>query len=207
MPKMAEAVPMYGPHDALNRIAVVGHSFVVHFEEFVRNDSLLYGNLGLDDTRVAYFGKGGLRLPQIDRFEDGIRSFSPHVIFLILGDNDLYESAPDVVADRVLQAHDKLKAWTGGAKIIMFSLFPRFWTSDNYYFTPSYNQDAIWVNETVTNRVAQLPRSFTWNCHGPSFTDRRASNYFEADGVHLKANGQVKIYQALTKSYHNFRQF
>ena len=195
---------------AHQKVAIVGHSLVWWYNKFVSEDGSLPANFGFVNTDVQCIlsdVKRGLVIDDLPLIRDDLVQFAPDVIFLILGDNDLYRTDAEDVAQRLIIAGTMLRAWTGGAKLIHIDLFPRFWSVDYDYYFPSYNQDAMWVNEMVREGVSDQDRTFTWTCKGPSFNDPKASTYFSDDGVHLNATGQVKLYRSLQKALHVFRTF
>ena len=192
------------------KIAIVGHSLVWWLNHFIQNDANTLPNLGITNADVRCIltpVKKGLIIDDLLLIKDDLIQFRPDIMVLILGDNDLYKTAPEDLSLRLLAAGTLLRGWTGAAKLIHFELFPRFWTSSAHYFTPTYNQDALLVNERLREGVRDLHQTFVWACHGPSFHDSRASKYFLWDGVHLNNEGQVLLCRAVQKAIHMFRNF
>ena len=192
------------------KVAIVGHSLVWWFEDFIRHDSNITLHLGLANTEVRCILTGvkmGLVIDNWHLIRNSLIQFAPDVIILILGDNDLFRTEPEDVAANLLRAGHMLKGWTGGSKIILFYLFSRFWTTSYCYFSPAYNQEANWVNTLMRQGVQNLHRTFTWSFHGPSFFEQRAFCYFADEGVHLNTVGQVMLFRAMLRAIHVFRFF
>ena len=149
------------------RIGIMGHSFVKHFRDFVNRDHKVDVNLNLSDTRVHFFGRGGLTLDRIKELEHNIRQWGQaDIVILILGDNDVGRSlSPSKMANEIIVACEKVKKWTGSPRIVVLSMFPRFWKPCHHYFVQDYNQQAAAVNSCLQEVVDNERGNFVWSCN------------------------------------------
>ena len=53
----------------MQRVEVVGHSFVNHLQTFKENDVFVDGAFGLDNARVKFIGVSGLTVSKLCRVE------------------------------------------------------------------------------------------------------------------------------------------
>ena len=96
---------------AHQKVAIVGHSLVWWFEDFIRHDSYIPLHLGLANTEVRCIltdVKRGLVIDDLHLIRNSLVQFAPDVIILILGDNDLFRTEPEDVAAK-LRAGQMLK--------------------------------------------------------------------------------------------------
>ena len=66
-------------------------------------------NFNLDNMSVNFFGKGSMTLDKMARKKDEAVDFSPHMIVLLLGENDIVQNfQPEVLAKEIKDAAWKL---------------------------------------------------------------------------------------------------
>ena len=74
------------------RVMILGHSFVKRF-----GDSYFVSNLGIGNVLLNVHGVGGRTVEKLKRYDmDDVRMFSPQVIVLEIGTNDLCDPNVDV---------------------------------------------------------------------------------------------------------------
>ena len=94
------------------KVAIFGHSLVWWFEDFIRHDSNTPLHLGLANIEVRCILTGvkkGLVIDDLHLIGNSLIQFAPDVIFLILGDNDLFRTKPEDVAANLSRAGQMLQ--------------------------------------------------------------------------------------------------
>ena len=190
----------------MQRVAVVGHSFVNHLQTFMKKDVFVDDAFGLDNTRVEFIGVSGLTISKLRRVEHRVRNFKPTVVVVILGDNDIGNGVDqDLLMLRLTAAVTMLKAWAGAAKVIKIDICPRFCAQSYKYYCASYEEVALAVNAGFREQVGEdVEGIYAWGCRGLSFHDARQVNW-SGDGVHLKAAGNSLLYQGIRKALQVFK--
>lgn len=189
----------------MQKLVIIGHSFVPRFDEFRANDESLDCNLGFENTVVSCIGRRGLTLQTAGSLEGQIRSEGPaEFAIIILGDNDIGKMDTQSVARGIISFSEQVQDWTGGARVIIFSMFPRFWRRDHMYYTPDYNRKAYEVNQYLLQLVDNGRRIFMWESDAFAITNPRAERFFNCEGrsggVHLNSTGNFWLYKAIRKA-------
>ena len=117
-----------------------------------------------------------------------------------MGDNDVgREIGPEALAYGILAVGTTGRTWSGrNAKVVHWTMFPRYWLPTHEYFTPVYNQEAMEVNQRLRADVNNDSRYYVWHCS--DLTDHRSSRFYAGDGVHLNDGGLWVLAKAI-KSY------
>lgn len=189
----------------MQRVAIVGHSYVKHLREFVRDDIFTDDAFGLDNAEIQFFGVSGLTVRKLRLVEHRVRRFKPTTVVLILGDNDIENGVdPEILTLRLVAAVAMLQKWAGMAKVIKLDVVPRFWVPTYKYFCPNYEQVALALNTGFRDQVEEMEGIFAWSCRGLSFHDARGVNW-GSDGVHLRIPGNSLLYQGIKKALQVFK--
>lgn len=203
-----------------NKIAVLGHSFVSHLKRktFQKGnvETSIRLDLGLNHTEARYFGAPGLTTAGVRRFKRHVREFGPHVVVLLLGENDMHEqtakgysNSPTLFAKRLVSVASLITAWSGGSKVIIGQLMPRFWSHTNVYFQYYYNEWAEDVNFELVKMTKNVPGVCFWRhkfiCEGDSLIFRQIPHLFDKGGVHLNVKGEIYLLRSLKHAVLHFR--
>ena len=187
------------------KVAVVGHSFVNHLRDFVREDLFTDDSFGYRNAEVRFFGVSGLTIGKLRRIERRMQLFRPEIVIVILGDNDIKDGVdPAILSLRLVAAVAMIQRWAGNAKVIKIDLFPRFWVPSYKYFCADYEQVAMAINAEFREQLEGVQNIFAWSCRGLCFHDARSENW-KADGVHLLAAGNSLLYQGIKKALQVFK--
>lgn len=178
----------------MNRIALLGHSFISRLERDYGN---LPKNFGFDADiiRVACLGRRGgqirhLFLPPIST---DLISIRPHVVLLQIGGNDLDAYEPIVSYDFLVQDLIVLAEWLIDVydvrQVGIMQLLYR--SSTRHRPVADYNRAVEVVNSTLKAKCAAADKYFFWRHKG--LKDGIFNNScLSADGVHLSAAGSKK---------------
>ena len=191
----------------MQKVAIVGHSFVNHLREFVRSDRCAEKSFGLANAEVRFFGVSGLAIGKLRQIEHSLRNFGPTTVVLLLGDNDIGNGVDaELLTLRLVAAVAMIQRWAGTSKVIRMDICPRFWVPSYKYFCEQYEETAMYVNADFREQVQMqsLSRIFSWSCRGLSFHDARRVNW-KPDGVHLQVPGNSLLYQGIRKALHYFK--
>ena len=195
--------------DQVQRVAVIGHSLVRDFDNFVHSDDVKVNeHLHLDNIQLECYHRRGLTVNRIRELKGEIEMGAPSVVFLILGDNDINSSSDtSLLASQLACAGTLVRAWAGAPKLVHLDIFPRFYTKESCpkYFINNYQQLAMEVNQKMREETMELPRTVVWNCRGLRFEDAKSNNY-KMDGVHLNASGNYLLYKGIRKAMQIFKQ-
>ena len=190
----------------MERITIVGHSFVPRLQNFIQGDPDVNDNFDLVNTTVEFFGRGGLTLNRLGELKARIcGSGQADWAIMILGDNDIGSyDGPRRVAEEILRASEKVKSWTGAAKVVIFAMFPRFWKPGHDYFLPDYNEQATAVNNCLRELVDNDRGLFVWSPDKLAVNNRKADRYFDCEGrnggVHLNDPGNFLLYRSIKRA-------
>ena len=105
---MAAAGAGPGARDFI-KIGVLRHSFVIGLLKREAIFGRVNSNFNSDNVSVKFFGKGSMTLDKMVRKKDGVVDYSPHIIVLLLGENDIVQnSQPEALAKEIKDAAWKL---------------------------------------------------------------------------------------------------
>ena len=93
------------PDSAVPKVLILGHSFVKRLSRDIQQglNTRMDANFGLQGTAaVKLYGQGGRTVRKCLAYDlDVVRNFSPEVVILEVGTNDLTELAPEVVGSAI----------------------------------------------------------------------------------------------------------
>ena len=185
---------------------IVGHSFVPRLRDFVHNDPNVDNNFDLNNASVQFCGRGGLTLNRLKELESRIRRLGQaDWAIMVLGDNDIGRyDVPQTVAEEIINASEEVKVWTGATKVIICTMFPRFWKPIHDYFVPEYNQRAAAVNCCLLELVDNEKGFYVWSTDRLAVNNPKADKYFDCDGknggVHLNDPGNFLFYKSIKRA-------
>ncbi|KAK7465015.1 hypothetical protein BaRGS_00037800 [Batillaria attramentaria] len=195
------------------RVAVFGHSHVRNLGAFVHEPLKVIPESFRKDTdfncEIQFIGEGGLRVsPRTDRAkmkqaaaERRLREYRPHVLVVMLGDNDVprWSRDPKIIADSIFDYCVSLQHQLDITAMSILSLLPRHGQAE-------YNRQAAFINTRLQALCHSAPsqdrfcefqhlRSRALSCTLP--TDQK---YFRPDKVHLSISGNVNLYKQVKRA-------
>lgn len=182
------------------KVQLFGHSFVKRLRQFIRLNSCHRYDLNIQgNPLVQYSGFSGSTVPDLRKHLDVVTDFSPDIVILIIGTNDLYkqDSTPNSVASSIVDLVDTLLFVIGVRKVIVMQVLHRLQPSRH----TNYPVDLVWFNARVDelnyllfdrlNRT-EHKRSYLWRLKG-FWSDACKEQNFSEDGCHLSDSGQLRL--------------
>ncbi|KAH3701603.1 hypothetical protein DPMN_076592 [Dreissena polymorpha] len=176
-----------------------GHSFVSRLKDFIRHKDELNYRLGLQlGTMVQFNGFPGARARSLIGKMDFVADYSPEILVLLVGTNDLYEdvsveSIEEQICDIVYEAISNIKV----AKVIVCQVLhrcePKIRTRfpvDLHWFNARVDKLNASLDTTLKSRFPN--RAFLWRMKGFWSPETKNKN-FASDGCHLSDDGQFKL--------------
>ena len=179
------------------KIHIIGHSFVSRLKQFIKSERDLRFDLGLHNSPLVQFnGYPGGSVVRVHQPLEVVEDFSPDIVIVILGTNDIYKSHHPVeeIAGSFYDLVNSLLEMQGPSNVIVCQILHRL--------TPTvptrYPVDVDWFNERVdrlnqmlsTNLPYYFPgKSFLWRLKGFWSADSKTKN-FAPYGCHLSREGQ-----------------
>ena len=187
------------------KMICVGHSHARRFGSFTRGpfQGKNQTNLGLSrgDFQFAFHGEGGLRLDQLDRQGSASNLFmrllsGARVCILFIGDNDVFRYEPQYLAQSILEKASSIKEDHRFQVVYVAPLLPRrVGAHGNVH---RYNRRAAVVNNALRARAGNFGIQVMKQLFSLPSTSQREydaqANLFMADGVHLNAFGNRRLY-------------
>ena len=175
---------------ATPRVLLLGHSFLKRMHQLIRNPSnALREDLGISlPCTFKWHGIGGRTVAKVLHNDLGIvKAFSPDVVILQLGTNDLSQQPAATVGsqieDLVRHLHDHC-----GVKLIYVCQTIRRETA-----SVGFNAKTRLLIQYLRVVLEPLPYAIYWAHRGFWNT---SSRIFLHDGVHLNGLGQYKLYRS-----------
>lgn len=181
----------------MERIALVGHSYIARLEDDIKRGHLDFGiNLNLpEDYLVGYFGfRGATSSSLVDSPQMQVcKEWKPHKVFLQVGGNVISPvmSAVDVVQG-IRGVADRFLDFESVESVIIGSLFHR--TRPRGMTAEDYNVQVDRVNKFLKKFYQQDTRVHFWTIRGlvkPSW------NIWTSDGTHLNNSATMKYAQQI----------
>lgn len=184
------------------RVAIVGHSFVKRAQDHIVSADVQF--LQLSHT-IQFFSHSGCHVHHLDNFIEALSSFSPHLVILDVGTNDLcsQEVSPLLLFQRVNTFSQRLTVDLGVKLVVVLQVLHR--TPTGYFGMPSsFNHKVDSYNDLLTSTVKlyrqqNLPLDY-WFQKGI----RTNITKFIKDGVHLNADGIQLYLRNLRRAILNF---
>lgn len=158
----------------MERIAILGHSFVARLEEDLRMDGQLQFNKDLDlpsNYMVKFFGLRGTTTHRIlysGQFQD-CEKFHPTRVFLQIGENDIGSALSNIdVIQGIRRVVDSLLSFSDVKRVIVGSLFQR--TNPRGLTAEDYNSRVDQINIFLQRFYAESKSvsEDLWGQHGTS---------------------------------------
>ena len=148
------------------------------------------------DFSCANFGVGGDTLENLKwRIENGeMDGFTPKLIVLLIGTNNLPENDEGMVSEGILEIVSTIREKQPGTPIILLGLLPRYPDDSRQDYMGMINS----VNSVLASRSADDSK-LIYKDFGPEFlplSDEKREE-FMPDGLHLNGRGYDKIGPAL----------
>ena len=185
-------------------VSIIGHSFVTHLQRFLDKNPSFDRNFRVQGVSTSLIGSGGLKTGQLRSLKEKIIESKPHVVVLVLGDNEVGNKDPIDVCHDLLTAAALIKEWTG-AKIIQLGVFPRFWNNEHPYFRDNYNVQAIQLNQYLRDNIDVEAGIYFWVCTKLAITVHNVIKYFDMShpitgGVHFNDSGNCVFYNEIRRA-------
>lgn len=181
-------------------IQIFGHSFVKRLKCFLHEQVQLRFNLNLSSSPlVQYSGYSGAVVGTLRSNLTDIVDFSPDIVVLLIGTNDLFN--PEVTAvsltSSILDLVDSLIFLCRVKKVVVCQILHRQPTSTGRYRvdTEWFNNRVDETNHLLSSRIQMLPHDHVifWRLKG-FWSQEATKQSFSLDGVHLSDVGQKKLY-------------
>ena len=185
---------------ASNSIQIFGHSFVRRLRQFISEQPDLKFNLNLESKPlVQYSGFPGATVRVLHDKLEHISDFSPSIVVLVVGTNDLYNRSTDIgqFCDNVMTLIDIMLNDLKVKRVIFLQIVHR-----THSDSTRYPVDLSWFNARVdeANNLLQLriksssgEKVTFWRLKGlSSYTTRHTG--LSNDGTHLSRLGQRKLF-------------
>lgn len=184
------------------RIQLFGHSFVKHLRQHIRDDPMLKYNLNLEQpVLVQYSGYGGASIESLKENLTDVTDFDPHVLVLIIGTNDLYDTTKttQAVASRIIDLVDTILFVCKVSTVVVCPILHRTEPTKRTRYPVDvdlFNQRADETNFTLSRLCSELThnRAVFWRFKG-FWSEESKATYLSSDGVHLSPRGQHRFFQ------------
>ena len=166
---------------------ILGHSFVrrLHCDLERQFDGRAKKDFDLSTVNVRLFGTGGRTVAKINNFDlKTVARFSPDVVILEIGTNDLSNKPPETVGSEIDDLAVKLINDFSVRVVGICSVIPR---ADQ-----NFSDKAELLNRYLSV-VVDNPRVFTWRHKG---LYAPGHSVLSDDGVHLNPHGQYLLYRS-----------
>ena len=198
----------------MEKVAIIGHSFVRRLGEFLEDHPEKDPHFGMDHRRVSLLHCGGITMFEVRRtFEDQIRMLDPDWVVVVLGDNDAdnhrlqVEGLATMIINTALQYLRRREV-----PVIVTNLMPRYTGSRRYSRT--YNGRAVQVNSELRRQVQLYQDVSFWVHKFAVFPEDEATtaayhrnrHLYKPDGVHLSEDGYFRYYRSLAKLLNGLRR-
>ena len=204
----------------MEKVAIVGHSFVRRLREFLDDHPEKDRHFGMDRRRVHLLDCGGIKMFDVRKtFEEKIQKLNPDWVIVVLGDNDVNNKRfkMDGLATMIIEvAFEYLRS--RDIPVVITNLMPRYRGDHHWagWFKRSYNKRASVVNEEIRLQLQSglYPQASFWNHKFAVFPTDEASteeywanrHLFCPDGVHLSEDGYFRYYRSLSKLLNGLRR-
>lgn len=189
------------------KILILGHSFTTRFRKHIRDnlDTLSYSlNMDPRDIMVTYSGRPGGTVQVVGdaQLEEAhIREFSPDVVILQIGSNDLCRAnkSPVSVCEEIRRLSVLLLTEFQVKKVVILQILHRL---PNRTPNPRHLVDIPWFNGRVDRLNFLLSHNLNkdnvlfWPHKGLRSAEKLAVSLLP-DGVHLNHNGYNKYFQTV----------
>ena len=189
----------------MDRVAIVGHSFVWRLEEFMKRRQDKDENFGMHTRKVKCFGTSGLNMRKVHTVEEKVMEYDPDVLVLVIGDNDVDNPRMHLrgLAALIVNFANTIRRDVM-VPVIISMLMPRY---PGIYFNDSYNQRAIQVNQGLVEEIESgcFKNISLWRHKFVAFPENNPEKYwgtrcfFKEDGVHLNDDGNCRLYKSFRK--------
>ena len=169
------------------KVMILGHSFVRRFHCDLEKhfDARAKRDFDLSTVNVRLFGTGGRTVAKINHFDlKTVARFSPDVVILEVGTNDLSDKPPETVGSEIDDLAVKLINEFSVRVVGICNVIPR---ADQ-----NFSEKAELLNRYLSV-VVDNPRVFTWRHKG---LNSPKHSVLSVDGVHLNPYGQYLLYRS-----------
>ena len=173
-------------------VLILGHSFIRRLQDFIIKNSPTYKlNLNINTSVIIHWhGVGGRTIEKVRRFDlTEVERFKPDVAFLQIGTNDVTRrrSSPASVGSAIeclvcLLHHEY------GVRLVCVG------QTVKKHPVGAFNANVQILAQYLQGVLEALPFSIYWTHRG---FWRASSSYLSYDGVHLKKEGQHKLYRTV----------
>jgi len=176
------------------RVLVMGHSFVKRLNRDINTSCLPRAgpDFNLQGTAsVRLYGVGGRTVAKLRAFDlHVIRSFSPDVVILELGTNDLASLRPEVVGSAI---EDLVRFILDSFSVRVVGVCQVIPRGISHLQATFFAQRARILNQYLEVVLDPLPDVFCWRHRAFSHPSK---DVYLPDGVHLNPAGQYQLYRS-----------
>ena len=122
------------------KIQIFGHSFVCRLKCFIRDNSDYAFNLNIDGhPLVQYSGFPGVTVTKLYNKIEHIVDFSPDLLFLVVGTNDIYDESvsTEEVANSIFNLAEVIHHQSKTQRIVIVQVL--------YRHPPWFRYDILWM--------------------------------------------------------------
>ena len=128
----------------------------------------------------------------------------PHVVLLVLGDNDVGNKNPVDLCHDLLVTGVLIKEWMG-EKVIQLGVFPCFWNPEHPYYKANYNMKAIQLNQYMCDNIDIEAGMHFWVCTRLAITSHNVNKYIDKShpitgGVHFNNAGYCIFHNEIRRA-------
>ena len=173
------------------RVLILGHSFIRRLHEFVRlpTNALREDFDVTNPMTLRWDGVGGRTLAKVIRYDLEIRQFSPDIVILQLGTNDITDCSIRSALTVGSQLEDLTKLLHEQFGVTVVCVCQTI-LKENAHL----NVRIRMLTDYLRVVLQPLPLAFYWRHRG---FWRTTPSFALHDGVHLNQRGQFKLYRSL----------
>jgi len=200
------------------RVCLLGHSYIWRFDEFMKQHSEGYGNLGFDGDTVSVFtvGVGGATVgpgPKcISSYLSRVIQCRPHIVYVHIGENDFrpnpnhgnHPNHPSVVASHIRHLVNQLLSHASVVIVSQLLSFPA--AAEHKGLIVQCNNCLKAAHQNSDTVLYWRHRGGFWNPPGNLLTHGCRRNLFDGMGVHLSEEGQKAYWRSVRVAVEKGRQ-
>ena len=175
------------------KVGVCGHSFVRQ----LANYALVHRSMNLDLDpelfQVAFVARGGLKVEGLYSLTQDIVRVSEDIIFLDIGTNDITNTDPIELGDRVLAFANFITVMAGVRRVVISQMYFRNASQSAYYICSDFNDRVRAYNQYMFQATKYFESIDFWG-HRGVWADWPK---YLVDGVHFTQEGNRKYYNSV----------
>ena len=180
--------------EGLSKVLILGHSFVKRLSRDIQlgSDSRIDASFGLQGSAaVKLYGVGGRTVQKLRAYDlDILRNWSPDVVILEVGTNDMSELAPEVVGSAVVDLVELILESFSVRAVCWCCVIPR---GIAHSFAQDFFQRTLVLNNYVSVVFDSVPGAFCWQHR---IFNHPSKDFYLSDGVHLNPSGQYQLFRS-----------